>query len=217
MADYAPPPYTSPFYSKTAFSCSTGHLSTIPSTSDIDDSEHSEDLSPRTLYAHSFDRPGSARSLPSGKFRKNMKEMTGFGTTEEDFDALPIAIQRKVRLFPNIVKASAEGFPAARFLSKNLVGGVSHDAYAMSCSKAWELPVCTCEDCQSGRTSCVCPCSRQLSPIDWDTSSVDSMGIPPYVTAVVPFCATPRIVHIVDEFEYELPVWGSPQMRIRWF
>lgn len=26
-----------------------------------------------------------------------MKEMTGFGTTEEEFEALPIAVRRKVR------------------------------------------------------------------------------------------------------------------------
>jgi hypothetical protein len=53
--------------------------------------------SPRTLYAQSFDRPESARSLPTGRFHKNMKEITGFGMTEEEFDSLPIAIRRKVR------------------------------------------------------------------------------------------------------------------------
>lgn len=110
MPDYAPPPYMAPpFYSSNTFSCSTSHLSTIlsSSTSDLDDSENSAACSPRTLYARSFDRPASARSLPSGKFRKNMKEMTGFGTTEEDFEALPIAIQRKVRLLARSVKGSA--------------------------------------------------------------------------------------------------------------
>ncbi len=55
-------------------------------------------LSPRTLYAQCFDRPLSSRSLPSGRFRKNMKDITGFGTTEEEFEALPIAVRRKVRL-----------------------------------------------------------------------------------------------------------------------
>lgn len=56
-------------------------------------------LSPRALYAQSFDRPGSSQSLPNTRrFRKNMKEMTGFGTTEEEFEALPIAVRRKVRV-----------------------------------------------------------------------------------------------------------------------
>jgi hypothetical protein len=36
-----------------------------------------------------------------------MKEITGFGTTEEDFDALPIAIQRKVRPSMCTVNGSA--------------------------------------------------------------------------------------------------------------
>ncbi|KUJ08526.1 uncharacterized protein LY89DRAFT_332632 [Mollisia scopiformis] len=90
-------PSMAPFYSSDTLSCSTTHLSTIlsSSTSELEDSENSAVLSPRTLYALSFDRPASARSLPSGRFRKNMKEITGFGTTEEDFEALPIAIQRK--------------------------------------------------------------------------------------------------------------------------
>lgn len=98
MAEHAPRSMA-PFYSSnTLSSCSTTHLSTIlssSSTSDLEDFENSAVLSPRTLYAQSFDRPASARSLPSGRFRKNMKEITGFGTTEEDFEALPIAIQRK--------------------------------------------------------------------------------------------------------------------------
>ncbi|KAF8864347.1 hypothetical protein BDZ45DRAFT_35037 [Acephala macrosclerotiorum] len=96
MRDHASE-FTAPFYSSTSLSCSTTQLSTIlpSSTTDLDDTENTAALSPRTLYALSFDRPASARSLPSGKFKKNMKEMTGFGTTEEDFDALPTAIQRK--------------------------------------------------------------------------------------------------------------------------
>lgn len=57
-------------------------------------------ISPRALYAQSFERPGSSQSLPSTRrFRKNMKEMTGFGTTEEEFEALPIAVRKKVRVF----------------------------------------------------------------------------------------------------------------------
>jgi hypothetical protein len=55
--------------------------------------------SPRALYADSFDRPTSSRSLPSvHRYRKNVKEMTGFTTTEEEFEALPLAVRRKVRL-----------------------------------------------------------------------------------------------------------------------
>jgi hypothetical protein len=79
-----------PFYSSTTLSSSTSDLSNF--------NDLSEPLSPRILYAQSFDRPSSARSLPSSnRYRKNMKEMTGFGTTEEEFEALPIAVRRKVR------------------------------------------------------------------------------------------------------------------------
>lgn len=78
-----------PFYSSTTLSSSTSDLSNLININ--------EPLSPRTLYAQSFDRPSSVRSLPSKRFRKNMKEMTGFGTTEEEFEALPIAVRRKVR------------------------------------------------------------------------------------------------------------------------
>ncbi|TVY55946.1 hypothetical protein LCER1_G003438 [Lachnellula cervina] len=53
-------------------------------------------LTPRTLYAQTFDRPSSSRSLPSEpQYRKNMKEFTGFETTEAEFDALPLAVRRK--------------------------------------------------------------------------------------------------------------------------
>ncbi|KAG0647928.1 hypothetical protein D0Z07_5628 [Hyphodiscus hymeniophilus] len=83
-----------PFYSYPILSSSTSDLH---STSDTP-------LSPRTLYAQSFDqrpsftfdRPHSSQSLPSaGRFRKNMKNMTGFGTTDEEFEALPVAVRRK--------------------------------------------------------------------------------------------------------------------------
>jgi hypothetical protein len=73
-----------PFYS--SLSSSTSDLNTPPSP-----------LSARALYAESFDRPISSRSLPTNRYRKNMKEITGFTTTEEEFDALPIAVRRKVR------------------------------------------------------------------------------------------------------------------------
>jgi hypothetical protein len=80
------------FYSSTSLSSSTCNLNFDPNST--------TPLSPRTLYAQTFDRPLSSRSLPSGRFaRKNMKEMTGFGTTEEEFEALPIAVRRKVRQY----------------------------------------------------------------------------------------------------------------------
>lgn len=79
-------PSMDPFYSSSTFSIST--------TSDINSAGS---FSPRTLYAHSFDRPQSSRSLPSGRYRKNMKDITGFTTTQEDFEALPLAVRRKVR------------------------------------------------------------------------------------------------------------------------
>jgi len=80
------------FYSSTSLSSSTSNLNSDPNST--------TPLSPRTLYAQTFDRPLSSRSLPSGRFaRKNMKEMTGFGTTEEEFEALPIAVRRKVRQY----------------------------------------------------------------------------------------------------------------------
>jgi hypothetical protein len=74
-----------PFYSSTTLSSSTSDLNSAAA------------FSPRTLYAQSFDRPNSSKSLPSGQFKKNMKQMTGFTTTEDEFDALPIAVRRKVR------------------------------------------------------------------------------------------------------------------------
>jgi hypothetical protein len=73
-----------PFYSSTTLSSSTSDLNSAAA------------LSPRTLYAQSFDRPTSSSSLPPGRFRKNMKDITGFTTTEDEFDALPIAVRRKV-------------------------------------------------------------------------------------------------------------------------
>ncbi|TAQ85305.1 hypothetical protein B7494_g6361 [Chlorociboria aeruginascens] len=69
-----------PFYSSTTLCSSTSDL--YPSTT-----------SPRTLYAQTFDRPDTSRSLPR---RKNMKDFTrGFATSEEEFEALPLSIRRK--------------------------------------------------------------------------------------------------------------------------
>lgn len=84
----------SPFYSSTTFSSSTSDLDLH-----FNNSCHSPSVFPRSLYGQSFDdRPTSSRSVPSaGRFRKNMKDITGYGPTEEEFDALPIAVRRKVR------------------------------------------------------------------------------------------------------------------------
>ncbi|TVY24584.1 hypothetical protein LHYA1_G006288 [Lachnellula hyalina] len=70
----------------------TSSVSLSSSSSD----PNSTALTPRTLYAQTFDRPSSSRSLPSTQYRKNMKEFTGFETTEAEFDALPLAVRRKV-------------------------------------------------------------------------------------------------------------------------
>lgn len=65
------------------------------STSDLNSSTYS----PRALYASTFDRPHSSGSAPAGSSlpqRIGMKNMTGFITTEDEFEALPIAVRRKV-------------------------------------------------------------------------------------------------------------------------
>ncbi|CZT45475.1 uncharacterized protein RSE6_05789 [Rhynchosporium secalis] len=89
-------------HSASAASFSSSGLSTdLKVEADIEcDTNHTETpLSPRILYAQSIGCPGSSRSLPhTQRFRKNMKEMTGFGTTEEEFDALPLVLRRKVRV-----------------------------------------------------------------------------------------------------------------------
>ena len=88
-------PSPQPFYISPSLSSSTSDLN--PNSATL--------LSTRALYALSFDqnatftfdRPHSSQSLPSaGRFRKNMKDITGFGTTDEEFEALPIAVRRKV-------------------------------------------------------------------------------------------------------------------------
>jgi hypothetical protein len=121
------------FYSSTSLS-STSNLNFDPNST--------TPLSPRTLYAQTFDRPLSSRSLPSGRFaRKNMKEMTGFGTTEEEFEALPIAVRRKVRryIFLGWRRGSQEVYQE---------GGDSKKAAAAECSDGWisrmESPITRC-------------------------------------------------------------------------
>lgn len=106
----------SPLYTLPAASSSTSNL-------DLDPISPISPISPRTLYAQSFDRPESSHSHPSTRrFRKNVKEMTGFGTTEEEFEALPIAVRRKVRgqkppLFVFVSFLSARYQPSANVLT----------------------------------------------------------------------------------------------------
>src|SRR5687768_16968879 len=76
-------------------------LTSTPSTTSDDDLNNS--LSPRTLYAQTFERPDSSRSFPPRSqpaprpsYRKDMSTFRGFQTTEEEFDALPLVMQRKV-------------------------------------------------------------------------------------------------------------------------
>ncbi|KAL2070577.1 hypothetical protein VTL71DRAFT_13603 [Oculimacula yallundae] len=88
-----------PRYKSSAASISSSDLSTdleVEVDTELEPDTTEPPQTPRTLYAQSFDRPGSSQSLPSTRrFRKNMKEMTGFVTTEEEFDELPIVLRRK--------------------------------------------------------------------------------------------------------------------------
>lgn len=76
------------FYSVASMSSSTTELS-------------SPALSSRALYAETFERPDTARSLPTGTKRKDMEELLGqkreFITNENDFNALPASVRKKVR------------------------------------------------------------------------------------------------------------------------
>ncbi|KAG9238284.1 hypothetical protein BJ875DRAFT_437643 [Amylocarpus encephaloides] len=56
----------------------------------------SASLPPTTLQAHTLGRPSSSLSLPpTARSRKNMKDFTGFDTTEDEFERLPLAVRRK--------------------------------------------------------------------------------------------------------------------------
>lgn len=102
MAEHTPL-LPSPLFTSTAALASSLEL-------DFDiDFDTNSPLSTQALYAQSFDRPGSSQSLSGRRMRKNMKEMTGCITTEEEFDALPIAVRRKVcvHAFPALLNFSS--------------------------------------------------------------------------------------------------------------
>lgn len=85
-----------------AYYSTTTPITSKTSTSDDDFNDSNNSASPRTLYAQTFTRPNSSRSLPPAShpapkpsYRKDMSTFTGFQTTEEEFDALPLVMQRK--------------------------------------------------------------------------------------------------------------------------
>jgi hypothetical protein len=85
----------------TTTTTNNGHtLTTSSSTSDL----NSGYLLPTALVPHPFERPMSSGSLPATprfrKYRKNMKDFTGFDTTEDEFETLPLAVRRKVCFVP---------------------------------------------------------------------------------------------------------------------
>lgn len=54
-------------------------------------------LLPTALEPQPIRRPQSSGSaLPTVPYRKNMKDFTGFDTSEAEFEALPLAVRRKV-------------------------------------------------------------------------------------------------------------------------
>ena len=57
-------------------------------------------LSSRVLYAQTFERPDTARSLPARNKHKNMEELLGQKTevinNESDFNSLPVSVRKKV-------------------------------------------------------------------------------------------------------------------------
>ncbi|EHL02395.1 hypothetical protein M7I_1468 [Glarea lozoyensis 74030] len=71
-------------------------LTTSSSASDL----NAGFLLPTALEPQPFERPLSSGSLPATprfrRNRKNMKDFTGFDTTEDEFEALPLAVRRKV-------------------------------------------------------------------------------------------------------------------------
>jgi hypothetical protein len=83
-------PTRKPFYTPKSKTSEINTISASSSTSDL----HSAYLPPTTLDA--IARPSSCGTAPSMHFRKNMKDFTGFDTTEDEFEALPLAVRRKV-------------------------------------------------------------------------------------------------------------------------
>ena len=101
-------PSRRPFYApssstSTGKTCTTVDRNSIPSRSIISATSstsdlHSAYLTPTILEAQTIGRPSSSPSLPPTKIktRKNMKDFTGFDTTEDEFENLPLAVRRKV-------------------------------------------------------------------------------------------------------------------------
>ncbi|KAL3417686.1 mucin [Phlyctema vagabunda] len=75
------------------------YSSSLSTTYSNSTSDLSSAYSPRALYADTFTgRPHSSGSTPiepTPKFRKSMKDITGYATTEDEFEQLPLAVRRK--------------------------------------------------------------------------------------------------------------------------
>lgn len=80
---------------------STQSLALSPASTSTTTSEVSSSgkYSPRALYADTFERPITSRSLPAVQRRVEMAPIhtANMTTTEKEFEALPIAVRRKVR------------------------------------------------------------------------------------------------------------------------
>lgn len=60
-------------------------------------------LSSRALYAETFERPNTAKSLPARNQHKDMEEVMGQKreviNNESDFNSLPVSVRKKVRAY----------------------------------------------------------------------------------------------------------------------
>jgi hypothetical protein len=78
----------------------SSNVQTITTSSSVSDL-NSRYLLPTALEPQPFERPLTSGSLPATpQFRKNMKDFTGFDTTEDEFESLPLAVRRKVCCVP---------------------------------------------------------------------------------------------------------------------
>jgi len=103
------------------------YYSTNTLTSTTPTSDDFSSGSPRTLYAQTFELPKSSRSMPPApkptprpSYHKNMMTFTGYQTTEEEFDTLPLVMQRKVSLITLDSANLLLFFPCGGFLGGNL-------------------------------------------------------------------------------------------------